>query len=327
MQKEYNKLNEQINKLKSRGLIIDDKSKVKKILQKENYYNIINGYKELFIDYRYKGIDERYINGTKFDEIYNLYYFDRNLRGIFFKYILEVENNIKSVLASDFSKKYGHDNYLKIDNFNPYVKLSANKTRSEKIGDIADLIAGIQKEVSNQLRKNNSMISHHILQYGYIPFWVLINKLSLGTVSMFYSHLKDVDKNDIGRIFSLKPDEMNNILSLLTVYRNACAHDERIYSLKSIKKNGKPNNIKTCDIHKKLSIPFNLANNPIYGKNDLFAVVIVFKLILNKKSMKKFVLELDNCFYELGNGLHTIKIDIVMDKMGFPLNWIDIKDI
>lgn len=28
--------------------------------------------------------------------------------------ILEIENNVKSVLAHEFSRKYGYDNYLKV---------------------------------------------------------------------------------------------------------------------------------------------------------------------------------------------------------------------
>lgn len=238
MGKEFSTANEQIYKLRSRGLIIINRTKAKRLLQKENYYNLINGYKDLFIDKSYIGNDEKYLKNTSITEIYALYSFDRELRNLFIRYILEIENNLKSVIAHDFSKKYGHDNYLKIDNFDTTVKTwEKNKTAAQKIGDVADLIAGLQREISNQLRKNNSMISHHILEYGYIPFWVLINTLSFGTVSIFYSYLKQKDQNDIGRVFQIKPDEMNNLLAVLTIYRNACAHDERLYCLKSVKKN------------------------------------------------------------------------------------------
>ena len=59
MDKEFSSINEQIYKLKSRGLIINNSNKTKKILQKENYYNLINGYKELFLDKTYSGTDEK----------------------------------------------------------------------------------------------------------------------------------------------------------------------------------------------------------------------------------------------------------------------------
>ena len=58
-----------------------------RILEKESYYNIINGYKEIFLDTattRAAG-DDRYKTGTTFEHIYSLYDFDRNLRWVLIK--------------------------------------------------------------------------------------------------------------------------------------------------------------------------------------------------------------------------------------------------
>lgn len=122
MDKKFSTTNSQLRKLRSRGLIIPNGSRVKKILEMENYYNLINGYKDLFIDHTYSGIDEKYKDNTNFNELYELYIFDRELRNVFIRYILEIENNIKSVTAHIFSKEYGHDNYLKIVNFDTSIK-------------------------------------------------------------------------------------------------------------------------------------------------------------------------------------------------------------
>ena len=73
-----------------------------KIIELENYYNLINGYKPLFL--KQSGSDETYKEGTRFEEVYALYIFDRELRNLFMRYILEIENNIKSVLAHDFPR-------------------------------------------------------------------------------------------------------------------------------------------------------------------------------------------------------------------------------
>lgn len=89
MTKEFSTTNSQIYKLKSRGLIIDNRTLAKRILQKENYYNLINGYKFLFLDKQYAGKDEKYLKNTNFNEIYALYSFDRELRNLFIRYILE----------------------------------------------------------------------------------------------------------------------------------------------------------------------------------------------------------------------------------------------
>lgn len=47
--KEFKTFEEQIEILKSRGLIISNEQKAIEILKQENYYNIVNGYKDLFL--------------------------------------------------------------------------------------------------------------------------------------------------------------------------------------------------------------------------------------------------------------------------------------
>ncbi|MDD2363002.1 MAG: Abi family protein, partial [Oscillospiraceae bacterium] len=314
MDKKFSTTNSQLRKLRSRGLIIPNGSRAKRILEMENYYNLINGYKDLFVDHTYSGIDEKYKDNTNFNELYGLYIFDRELRNVFIRYILEIENNIKSVTAHIFSKKYVHDNYLKIANFDTSIKKwEKNKTQSQKTGEVADLISNLQREVSHQLKKNSPMISHNILTYGYVPLWVLINTLSLGTVSIFYSYMKQKDQNDVGRYFKLKPEELSKILFILSIFRNACAHDERLFNLKCVKRDLKPNSIKDTTIHSILKIEKNSSNNYKSGKNDLFAIVIIFKLMLTKKSFNKFFFSLKELIDRLSKEIKTITTDDVLE--------------
>ena len=158
-------------------------------------------------------------------------------------------------MAHDFSSKYGHNNYLKIENFDTTVKRWEKKTSAQKIGEVSDLISNLQHETARQLSKNNPMISHYMLEYGYVPLWVLVNTLTLGTISIFYTYLKQKDKNSIGKQFLLKPEELSGFLQVLTIYRNACAHDERLYNHKALKRNMTPNSIKTMPLHHILHIP------------------------------------------------------------------------
>jgi hypothetical protein len=131
MAKVFADINDQITLLKSKGLQISERF-AKQILEKENYYNLINGYKSLFIDTSHLGQGEIFKKGTDFREIYALFLFDRELRSLFLRQILEIENNVRSVLSHDFAMKYGHDNYLKIDNFDK---------NPNTLGDVADLFS------------------------------------------------------------------------------------------------------------------------------------------------------------------------------------------
>ena len=100
----FKTLDEQIGILKARGLVIDDVEYAKEILFRENYF-FVSGYRHLFMR---KYNDDQFLKGTSFDELYAAFVFDRKLRNIMFKYILVIENNIKSIISYQMSKKYGY---------------------------------------------------------------------------------------------------------------------------------------------------------------------------------------------------------------------------
>ncbi|EKQ3610871.1 Abi family protein, partial [Enterococcus faecalis] len=77
--KPFKTLDEQIIILRNRGLVISDDEVTKSILLRENYYNVINGYKDIFID-RESEDSEKFIKNTNFNEIYRLYSLDRDFR-------------------------------------------------------------------------------------------------------------------------------------------------------------------------------------------------------------------------------------------------------
>ena len=101
-EKVYKSYRQQLRILRSRGMIIgkgSQGSRVMRILERENYYNVINGYKEPFLSAQATPTsDEVYKPGTTFDEVYALYNFDRELRVIYLKYLLKIENTHRYLL-------------------------------------------------------------------------------------------------------------------------------------------------------------------------------------------------------------------------------------
>jgi abortive infection bacteriophage resistance protein len=70
--KPFKTYRQQLTILRSRGLSVNG-SRAIRILEKENYYNVINGYKDLFLIQNGNiAIPERFISGASFDEIYKL---------------------------------------------------------------------------------------------------------------------------------------------------------------------------------------------------------------------------------------------------------------
>ncbi|MFU0825922.1 MAG: Abi family protein [Clostridium sp.] len=126
-----------------RGLTINDGSRAMRILERENYYALINGYKDLFLikdDTNRPVSPEKYMDGASFDEIYALYCFDRDLRNILLKELLKFESNIKSKLSYQFSQEYREPN--------AYLNMLNYSRDPAKLKQILKLIAVISNEIS-----------------------------------------------------------------------------------------------------------------------------------------------------------------------------------
>ena len=74
--KEYKTFNQQLTILRNRGLIVPTDGKPKRFLEQENYYNVINGYKDLFLlkDTHGKPVEpETYLSNAHFNELKTLF--------------------------------------------------------------------------------------------------------------------------------------------------------------------------------------------------------------------------------------------------------------
>lgn len=300
LEKQFRTIDEQIQLLKSRNICVKNDNIGREILLNNNYYYLINGYKELFLKRNRKS--EVFLNGTTIEEIYNLYDFDRKIRILFLEYILLIERKIDTYIAYEFSKKYGHKDYLISENFN---NIDKNKKLIDKF------INDINLEISHQYKNANKMIVHYLDTYKYIPLWVLIRILSFGKVSKFYSFMKQKEQNNISRMFNIKSETLKVYLMNLGNIRNICAHDEKLYDV--ILKN----RIKITKYHEKLKLNTK-DSKTVYATRDLFSIVIILKILLPEEKFEQFFKDLIKNIENLANELTTIKIDKVLYKMGFP---------
>lgn len=306
--KQFKNLDEQIEIFKYKGLIINDEKYAKDVLLRENYF-FISGYRHLFMDPENPKL---YLKGTTFEELYSLFLFDRQFRNLIFKNLLIVENNAKSIFSYQLSKKYGYkeNDYLRPNNFD----MTPDKTRQ-----VNDLI----KKMKRQVRINgaqHSATKHYLSNYGYIPLWVLVKVLSFGIISEFYTILKNEDKVAISKIYNIPVDDLMNYLSLLANYRNVCAHEDILFENKTQR------SVNNTVYHILLNIE-KKDGEYVKGKNDLFALIIILRQMLRDDDVKNLILELDKIVENLRINLHTISIEKVLDRMGFPYNWKEIANI
>ena len=301
----FKTLDEQIDILKSKDLIVTDEEETKKILLKENYF-FISGYRHLLMkNYR----DRNFIKGATFDELYSIFSFDRHIRNICFKNILIIENNIKSIISYQLSKKYGFQekNYLNSDNY------TQNPLKTKQVHDVLNKM---RKQLAFNGKKHSATM-HYLTNYGYIPMWILVKVLSFGLMSEFYCILKPEDKQEIADMYNMEPESMEIYLYLLANFRNLCAHEDILYDHRTQR------SIPDNDIHKTLKIE-KMEDQYIYGKNDLFALMIIFKYMLSQDEFREMIREINYEMDTLQGKIKIVPIDTILNRIGFPTNWKEI---
>jgi abortive infection bacteriophage resistance protein len=308
-EKVFRTTEELIHLLSERGVSFDDpqaKGRAKKYLQREGYYNLINGYNDMFLADP-KG--NQYKPGTTVDEIYALYSFDRQLRQIFFESILSVETNTKSLIAYEFSKAHGHKNYLVTSNFKCDSPRSL-KQSSKLIGELYQVISS---------RGSDPSISHYLTFHGYVPLWVLNNIMTFGAMSKFYSLMLQKERQQISKTFRISDDVFENFLLYLSKIRNFCAHGNRIYCFRT------QSPLADTPLHANMDITRSPKGEYICGKRDLFACMIALKYLLSSGDYNLMSDRIQRALSSLEKRLHIIDIKGVRNAMGFPDDWIEIK--
>lgn len=287
--KEYKNNEELINYLISKNVIINDRENALKNIEKYSYYSIINGYKVVF-----KDEDNNYKENTSFEEIFALYEFDKNIKAIFLKYILEIEVVIKSLIANTLAEQYGVENYLKLANLDD----NANEDL------INDFIEKIEKEIDGNYIKHTA-IKHYKDTYGFVPPFVLTKILTFGAISKYYSLLKQSERQRISKYFKLSDKLLKQILINLTMVRNISAHSDRLFTYRN------KYDISFKNIEKDYNRKENLCN--------LYMIIKCMKVLLDEEKYQEFDCLLTKEIEKLKEKLIVIDINDILRIMGYDV--------
>lgn len=208
-------LDEQIELLKSRGLIINHESSAKQILLNENYYRFINAY-SLGLYASTSGTEIKYKNGVTFEQLHDLYQFDSRLRQIVSELLERFEIQFRSRMCYYLVNKYCATCYMRPELFD-------NQQYHE------ELLRSVEREKTQQ--SNSLIIQHHNESYnGILPLWALIEVLSFGSISKFYCNLNKEDQNAIASYYHTNSYYLKSWLRSFVEVRNICAHYGRLYN-------------------------------------------------------------------------------------------------
>lgn len=229
----YNKpaltFEQQIELLQKRGLIINDTKRTTRHLSNVSYYRLsayMTPYKIMSQD---GVVSDSFVKDTTWDDIWNLYKFDRKLRLLVFDTIERIEIALRSQITYQLSHKYGshwQDN-------NTIFKTTINS----KTGKIYSVYNDIQSHITEQLNANRKVqfIEHYLKKYNNPqtpPSWMSIELLYFSELSKICQGLnKKIDIKEIADYFHIHNEKVFcSWLHSINYVRNICAHHGRLWN-------------------------------------------------------------------------------------------------
>lgn len=292
----YNKpavsFDDQIIKLKARGLNFKDETWAKTMLSRISFYRL-RAYTYPFQDN--SDPDHPFIVKVDFETILKLYKFDRKLRLLVFGALEKVEIALRTQIIYQMAMVYG--SHWHIDQ-----NLYFDKSRA--IGHLSTL----QLEVD---RSDETFIKHYKSKYTIPqdpPSWMGLEVASFGTLSKLYRNINNSrEKKAIASSFGLQNAEiLQNWMFCFSNLRNICAHHGRLWNRRLTAMPKLPYNTPHVFLDK------NTINS--LHHNKLYSTLCCIKYMLsriesNYNFSKKLMKLMDNC------PLQQEK------EMGFPKGW------
>ena len=269
--KPFKTVDNQIKILQSRNLNIDLPD-ADRLLLKYGYYNIVNGYNDLFL------ADDGllYKDNVFFSDVYRLFSFDKSLRYFTLSASEEIEIALKTALSYVIAKNFGvfEDDYLNLSNY------KAGRYNPEKRETDRDFILNKLRLASNF---NNNPYKHYRENHGHIPPWILLNALTFGNLHKFYKLQKSNIKTEVLDIIlkerAYKDKQLfNDLVYVIYKFRNQAAHLGRLYNY-NLKNLMHGSNISYNNVfHNFMGIDSALYRQE-YGRSDYYTFLNAIKFI------------------------------------------------
>ena len=204
---------EQLQILKDRGLIVADEPRALHCLEHHNYYRLSAYRFPLTI----QGNPDQFLPDTTFDDLWNLYHFDRTLRQFVAEAVKRVEISVRSRWAYVLAHIHGPQAY-------EHVTVFYHPQRH------TDALARLDEELA---RSHEDFIPHYKNKYkmNRPPIWAASEVMSFGLLSRFYENIKrNSERKQISTTYGLSPETLESLLQHCAYIRNLCAHHSRLWN-------------------------------------------------------------------------------------------------
>ena len=209
---------EQIEKLRSRGMKFQDESYAKEILLDIGYYRL--GFYWFPFEKSYPQKENRthiLKEESLFETCVELYNFDKGLRNILAGFLYDIEVNIRTKVIYYLSNRYKENPMWFADS-----KIMMSKFVTE-----------FEKKFYSEIR-NNDVISRHLTNHQndrYAPAWKTLEYVSFGDLIRIINNLRSSEARlEIFNCYGLNDDKtFPNYIDAIKQLRNHCAHAHPLY--------------------------------------------------------------------------------------------------
>ncbi len=210
-------IQQQIEQLKGRGLIITDEDEADHYLSHISYYRLAGYWWPMQAD------KEKHIfkANSRFADVIALYSFDRELRLLLFDVIEKIEISLRTKLVYHLSHEYGPWWFQDTTLF--------NDTR-----ELVKTLYSLEEEID---RSKDAFIKEHKKKhkddFRFPPSWKTLELTSFGTLSKLYGNLKNTikSKDTIAEEYgTVNHTFLPSWLQSIAQIRNYCAHHSRLWN-------------------------------------------------------------------------------------------------
>ena len=204
---------EQIDILRSRGLLVNDPCWAEQCLRHHNYYRLSAYRFPLTIH----GAPDQFIHGSTFEQLWALYEFDRRIRHLVLEASKRVEISVRSRWAYEVGHAHGPQSFED-------AALFRNRDHHAR---------SLQKLDEELARSKEDFVAHFRDIYGMKrpPIWAACEVMSFGQISSFYGQLVSARlRQVIADTYGLDERVLVSFLHHLNLVRNICAHHGRLWN-------------------------------------------------------------------------------------------------
>ncbi|WP_338793381.1 Abi family protein [Bernardetia sp. MNP-M8] len=208
---------QQIELLKSRGLLFSNEDKAAKILENISYSRLSAYWYPMLKEPKE---DEIFKENSYFDTVFKIYQFDSELRILVFYAIEQIEIALRTQITYQLSIE--HDTGFWFE------KSALFKSYPKFIEVIQIIIASTNKSNQDYIKKYKSKYTQYLP-----PAWKSFEILSFGVLKTIFENLEDKNMQiNISNHFDLNHEVLKSWLESILYVRNVCAHHSRLWNIK-----------------------------------------------------------------------------------------------